>query len=276
MPFYKNMKAWIASLSLAMTASWDSCMNYFYVFILINIIIWTPWLWRYRIKPYDEKKKLYALLGSHPNKERCLKTITLLMLLYQDVRTDQVSRKERKRLRIEEDNFIYGEVDFLSFITILDRVQPQSGEIFCDLGSGAGKAVFTAALNFDFAETLGVEYLPGLCELANEQIKKAQVIIQAQYADFAGEYLKRLKSIQFIQEDFLKIDLKKCHIVFINATCLNYHTWEKLLEKLLSLTSGSRVILTTKKIQHELFEPIYQGVELMSWGMNSLNIYRKV
>ena len=43
-------------------------------------------------------------------------------------------------------------------------VQVQEGELFCDLGSGAGKACITAKLLQPFSRCVGVELVPGLLE----------------------------------------------------------------------------------------------------------------
>lgn len=40
------------------------------------------------------------------------------------------------------------QVDVPDFLSILDLVKPQDGEVFVDLGSGTGKAVLTAACGF--------------------------------------------------------------------------------------------------------------------------------
>lgn len=39
-------------------------------------------------------------------------------------------------------------MDVPDFLSILDLVKPQNGEVFVDLGSGTGKAVLTAACGF--------------------------------------------------------------------------------------------------------------------------------
>ena len=40
------------------------------------------------------------------------------------------------------------------------------------------------------------------------------------------------------------------------------------------LNPGTRIIVATKSIQHVRFEMIYQGIELMSWGLCPVKIYR--
>jgi precorrin-6B methylase 2 len=251
-------------------------MNYIYAMISINIFIWGPWLWRYKIKPYKDRKNLWLQLNTHPDSERYKRVLCLLIMLYRKENPARISQQERKRLKIQDSAFIYGEIDFFSFRIILDKVKPQAGEIFYDLGCGAGKAVFSAVLNFDLSQAIGIELLPGLCQLANKQIKKAEAIIKTQYQEYSADYLEQLSRIQIINTDLLNCDLTQADIIYINATCFDETLWEKVQKKLLSLKIGSRIIVITKKIRHEYFELLQQSLELMSWGMNSVNIYKKI
>lgn len=47
----------------------------------------------------------------------------------------------------------YGEIDFWSFACLLEDVDPQPGEVFLDIGSGTGKAVYATRLLYS---TLGL------------------------------------------------------------------------------------------------------------------------
>lgn len=235
-----------------------------YILILAALLIWIPWLWRYVIKPYFTKDEVNQKIQLHPAKKRIKKTELFLLNLYRPIKSDLISKRDRKRLKLDSDAFIYGEIQFLSFFTLLDRVHPQPNEIFYDLGSGTGKAVLAAVLFFDIAKAYGIELLPSLSRVANRQLQK--VI----------EQVSDLPPVQFIQGDFLQYDFSDGDIIFVNATCLSYYTWEAMLEKLAKLKPGSRVIVTTKKIQQPQFQLQYQGLDLMSWGMNSVNIYLKI
>lgn len=238
------------------------------ILTLVILVIWVPWLWRYKIKPYFANKVLQAKLKQNPQWKVLLDTERFLYDLYKRVNAKAISKKERKRLAIEDDAFVYGEIEFLPFYTILEKTKPKTSDVFYDLGSGAGKAVFTAASFFDMNKACGIELLPALYHLSHQQIRKAQPMAKA--------CQRKLSTIEFIQEDFLQFDISDGDIIFINATCLSFSSWEKILDKLMHLKIGSRVIVTSKKIQHDAFEIVSQSFELMSWGLNSVNIYRKV
>lgn len=241
---------------------------------LALIMVWTPWLWRYKVKPYFAKSDIDKILKNHPHGKQLKENIRLLNTLYRGINSRSVSHRERKRLGYTEDGFIYGEIEFLSFVLLLDKINPQKGEVFYDLGCGAGKPVFTAALCYDLSKACGIELLPGLVRLANIQLKKATTLVKLQQQ--TQNYLPRLERIQFINANFLHCDITDGDIIFINATCLHYHVWQSIIEKLLHLKQGSRVIVTSKKIQHEHFKTLYQGSELMSWGMNAITLYEKI
>ena len=216
--------------------------------------------------------KLKNLYSKIRKRQRYAITRRLLTRLYDGINSTEMSRKERHRLNMDADDFTYGEISFVSFVKILARVQPQSNEIFYDLGCGAGKAILSAALNFDLTKMVGIELLPGLCQLANEKIEQAKSLVKNN--DF---YLKKLANIKIINDDFHHCDISESDIVFINATCFGYTAWEKIQEKLLSLKVGSRIIVTTKSIDHDdHFLYLLQRFEWMSWGMNSVNTYKKI
>jgi len=174
----------------------------------------------------------------------------------------------RNLTRSTDKEFIYGEIDFLSFHNILEKAQPQPNDIFYDLGSGAGKAVFCAALFFDLSKSCGIELLLPLYLKAKERIDKASVLLQHSEAE------SRLKQIHFVNDSFLNFDFSDANIIYVAATCLHDTTWKKLINKMVKLKSGTRIIVATKSIQQKHFELIYQGIDLMSWGLCPVSIYK--
>lgn len=243
------------------------------VLLIVILVVMIFCLWRYKIQPFYERRSLYLLLKKHPEAKGLIEKEQFLNQLFNQAQSGQISKAERKRMDIQDDAFIYGEVEFLPFYIMLDRVKPKPNEIFYDLGSGAGKATFTAAIYFDFAKAYGVELLPGLFDLANSQINKAYSLVDIK--DNNKSFKNQIAKIEFINNNFLNVDFSDADVVFVNATCLSYPTWEKLVEKFTHLKPGSRVIVTTKKIEHPDFSQSFHGMTLMSWGMNSINVYIK-
>jgi hypothetical protein len=248
-------------------------MKYLYLCLLV---IWLPWVWRYRLHPFLQRKCILKTLKHHPQKSRYLNTVALLKKLFTRVNAKRISLQERYRLHLQEESFVYGEIDILAFILLLEQAHPKAGEIFCDLGSGSGKAILTAALAFDFAQSVGIECLPGLCLLAQEKIFKITKTLEALHTEEAEASLRRLACTYVVNQNFFNTDLSQFDVLFINATCLSPVLWSGLLNLLLEVKPGSRIIVTSHTIPYDAFECLYQGRVLMSWGMNRVGIYKKL
>jgi SAM-dependent methyltransferase len=216
-----------------------------------------------------EQKKQLSQRADWPNIE---KKIRILETLYKKVHAKPSSISYRLVHLIQDKEFVYGEIDLLSFYTILERASPSTQDVFYDLGSGSGKAVLSALLFFNVYKSIGIELLPPLYEQSNTQRDKA--IQQFQQHDDENEYIPQMKRIQFINDSFLHYDFGDADIIYVAATCLSDATWNELISKMASLKPGSRIIVATRMIDHELFESIYQGIELMSWGLCPVGIYK--
>lgn len=196
----------------------------------------------------------------------------ILEALYKNVYAKASSIKYRLLHLIQDKEFIYGEIDFLSFYAILERASPSTQDIFYDLGSGSGKAVLSAMLYFNVKQAKGIELLLPLYIQSKRQLEKAMERFRQKGAE--REYLPQMRRIQFINDSFLHHDFGDADIVYVAATCLTDATWNELISKMSRLKPGSRIIVTTRTIHHEKFESIYQGVELMSWGLCPVRIYQ--
>lgn len=246
------------------------------LFAITILLIIIPWLWRHRIKPGFSKDELQQKIARHPDKKNILRTETFLKNLYKEINSTRISNRDRKQLNLDADAFICGEIDFLSFFTILEKIQPQSSDIFYDLGSASGKAVFAAALFFNFSKCIGIELLPGLHNTAIAQIKNAKALLTTYDKNTENNFSRKISNIEFINDNILHSDFSDGDVIFINATCFNFSTWEKLIEKFSRLKAGSKIIVTSKKIENEQFKLLSNSLELMSWGMCSLYIYQKL
>ena len=57
----------------------------------------------------------------------------------------------------------------MHLVPLIDVAKPKPGEIFYDLGCGAGRPVITTALAFPYLKVCkGIEFLEGLTSLAQE------------------------------------------------------------------------------------------------------------
>lgn len=80
---------------------------------------------------------------------------------------------------VQTPSLTYGEIDFCSFATILELVQPQIGEVFFDLGHGVGKSAIATALLYGHVIKLivGVEIIKELYEVSITACGRYQNII---------------------------------------------------------------------------------------------------
>lgn len=232
--------------------------------LTINLVLWALIGWHYRMKPRLAKRRLNRQLKSDPHFKLAKKTEQFINRLYQRNEAYALSRKACKTLGPDQGDFTYGEIDVLAFYALLKEVDPKPHDIFYDLGCGSGKAVLTAALSFNLTKACGVELLPELATLANTQLNKARE---------EAAHRTRLACVQFYTADFLKHDFMEATILFINATCISEENWNALLKKIKCLKAGTRIILTSRKIQDDRFKVVFDRKELMSWGMNSVTIY---
>lgn len=197
---------------------------------------WRLWLWR---KSLD--------LDKHQ---------TQFDWLYRDVCGFALSKIARTNHDAPE--YLYGEIEFLPFVALLGRCKPNQSTIFYDLGSGLGKAVLSIAMVFKIKQSIGIEFFPDLHQAAcNIKNKLAQT----------NDYQQAANSIEFIQDNFLNIDIKPATLIFVNATAFFGQTWIDISKKLEQVTSGCHVITTSKAIISEAFQLQEQTWVLMSWGI---------
>lgn len=194
----------------------------------------------------------------------------IIWKLFQTVDSVGISFAERERLEIKDTSYTYGEVTVYGLHAMLDLLHPASSDVFYDLGSGTGKAVFSAALQYDWQKCVGIEYLPGLYNASQTLLEKFYEMDEVKQF-----YPDKKFSIEFIQDNFLNVDLNEADIIFVNATTLNPVFWGHLEVKFNQLKSGIRIIVATRKLDEMYFEKLHQVLCPMSWGDCTVFIYSK-
>lgn len=159
----------------------------------------------------------------------------------------------------EDDSLTYGEIDTVALLDLLAILKPSALDVFYDLGSGLGKAVFAAKLCYPQMQAIGIERQAELHDLA-EEIGQSKAPPHAQY----------------ICDDFLNVDFTDATIILINATAFNGELWEALLAKLKTLKPMSKIIITSKKLPSSDFIKRYGAMEKMNWGLCTTHIYEKI
>ena len=193
--------------------------------------------------------------------------------------TEDILEKAKKDAKIEsesrkfiKENFIYGEVNFRSMSYILLYLNYKYGikeGYFFDLGSGTGRAVIGAALTYPFSKYIGIELL--------ETLYKASIEIKQL---FEKDYNNNKKpDIEFINGDFLKQDLSKASVIFINSTTFSEKLLGDLADKFNNeCDQGCLVVNTTmelSKLDKNKWEFLPYFRRYMSWGIATVNVYKR-
>lgn len=201
--------------------------------------------------------------------EYCLQ---LVNQLYEGISGFSVSINSREQEgKMDEPSLTYGELTDTSIVEVLAVVKPQPGEVFYDLGSGAGKPVLWASVLYDWRKCCGVELLKGLYELSLQQAEKLKSSPEL------GKLLpNKAMNVEFINNDILNQDFSDANVILTNATAFSQDLWKSLTDKFIDLPIGTRIMSLTKSINMPEFEQIHSGTYLMTWGMNSVHFYQKV
>jgi SAM-dependent methyltransferase len=191
-------------------------------------------------------------------------------LLFEGVDGYKLSFESRNQLGFYDQGLTYGEIFFDTFYKMLEKTQPKEGEVFYDLGSGTGKAVFAAYFLFPFSKTVGIEILPTLYQASKTILEKYEKEVRPKILE-----KKNQQKIEFILGDFLKIDFSDADVVFANSTCFSQQMIDKLETSFLSLKKGARIITLTKKLTNKNFYLFDFLIYKQSWGEATVNFYLK-
>ena len=175
-----------------------------------------------------------------------------------------------KVARVKQDalEYVYGEIEFTSFIALLSLTKPNADSVFYDLGSGTGKAVIACAMVFHMRKCVGFEWFQSLHKAA---------CVQQQQLSAIPEYSFLSHTVQFIHADFLTADFYDATLIFINATAFFGETWVNLSNHLGKKTNNNVTIISTSKaLKSPLFSIIKTVIVQMSWGCVTAYIQRRI
>ena len=185
--------------------------------------------------------------------------------LYANVNCFMISKEARK----EQDAFeyVYGEIEFTSFIALLGLCHPDSSTVFYDLGSGTGKAVLACAMVFSVKKSCGIEFFAPLHQAAEAQQQQLKKIT---------DYTLKSNSIKFYQGNFLSKNFNEASLIFINATAFFGETWSALCERLEQTNAKTVIITTSKALPASGFQLLKVTKVRMSWGFVDAFIHQNL
>lgn len=185
--------------------------------------------------------------------------------LFKDVNGFALSQMDR----VSQDaiEYVYGEIEWTSFIALLSLTKPNETTVFYDLGSGVGKTVIACSSVFGVAKSCGIELMPSLHEAAK---KKAEVLAKM------PEYQSIVSSICFIKGNFLDYNLQDATLIFINSTAFFGDVWVKICQYL-EIISSCQIIITTSKIMISNAFVVDKVVKVqMNFGVVSAFIHKRL
>jgi hypothetical protein len=180
---------------------------------------------------------------------------------------DGFSLSLQARLGLDAFEYVYGEIDFMTFIALLSLAKPNQDTVFYDLGSGVGKAVIACAMVFNVKKSCGIELFQTLHQCAETQHQKLSKL---------PTYQKKSDAIHWIHGDFLTMDFSDATLIFINATGFFGEHWEQLNARLTGALSCQTVITTSKKLRSHAFTLTRTTSVRMSWGIVTAYIHHRI
>ncbi|CAL7960761.1 Histone H3-K79 methyltransferase [Gammaproteobacteria bacterium] len=200
--------------------------------------------------------------------------IHFLYSLYGDISPATISISCRKKHGIYDNlSLVYGESHLPSLYELFNEINPRSGEIFYDLGSGSGRLVLYAALSFPFAKCIGIELLDDLINVAQIKLE----LCKKELPDLSGFDANKLGEIDFIQADFIRVDLSTANVVYIASTCFNDEFMYNLalhLEK--QLVIGTRIITFSRPLLAKKIKITKSKIYPMEWGKVTIFFHEKI
>ena len=167
------------------------------------------------------------------------------------------TKRQQREQGVYLEGIQYGEIDPAAFARALDWVKPREGENFCDLGSGTGKAVLTAAALHNFGCATGVELLAPLHKAA----KRAHAALPAAAI--------RAAEVRLLCGDaFAHPWTEDAGVVFCTLTCLTDEAIASLERDCERLPRGARLLVTTRELQCGCMRLLRR--EKLTYGKGSL------
>lgn len=163
--------------------------------------------------------------------------------------------------------YVYGEIDFISFIALLSLTRPDENTVFYDLGSGTGKAAIACAMVFNVKASHGIELFSSLHHAACKQL---------QSLSSRTDYSTTIHKIHFTNDNFLYSDFNDATLIFINATGFFGEMWNAISQRIEQTTRCETVITTSKPLKSAAYNMIHTTSVQMSWGIVTAYIQQRI
>lgn len=227
-----------------------------FLIVLLAMVVSIPWLLSKRHNRRIKRWRKSFGLDKH---------IFIFNQLYAHVNGFQLSLHARQQNNAPE--YVYGEIDFESFIALLSLCEPNVDSVFYDLGSGTGKAVLACAMVFDVRKSCGIELFDSLHQCAKTRQQQLMSL---------PEYAEKSRKIDFKPGDFRQVPFADANILFINASAFFGEFWIETSHLLEQLRPGSLVITTSKALVSRRYKTRHITAVKMSWGIVKVYIQERL
>jgi SAM-dependent methyltransferase len=217
----------------------------------------------------DDVEVLEQISDVITEETECLFSDLFSYLSLEDAKTISKTEREEKNLS-ENKSLIYGEVDFNSFVKVLQKLGLPPGGLFYDLGSGSGRAVFAARFTQDFANCVGIEVLEGLATSSQAVVEKHDKWFR-QYLD-----MTQPQDVQMVCGSILDYDWSDGDVIFANSTCFDDRLMQDMSAKAEDLRPGAYFVTFTKPLTSTQFEVLEKKRYSMSWGPATVFVHRRL
>jgi hypothetical protein len=191
-------------------------------------------------------------------------------------RGKRISQQERNDRCLLDESYSYGELDHETFASIFFRHKRIYGRhkeaTFCDLGSGVGSLVYTAATIGKFKKCLGIENIRSLHLRAEKRLPRWKKLIEEnKYSD-----LNRVE-IEFRCKDIFHDDswLNSSYIL-LHWTAFSLRQRKALADIMNDCKEGTTVIAFTHPVPSTSFIVLLRDKCETSWGVAHYFIQEKI
>ncbi len=204
---------------------------------------------------------------------------SIFQQLYKDLSLDFIqatSTNERKGLCYNSSTLSYGDIEFSELVKLFQELEKLGFRCdrhshFVDIGCGAGKPIFAAALLQNFTRCTGIEILSGLHSICEQNaVKWNRLCTKLRLKK------KLLIDVDFICGDALEVNWSDADLVFIHGTCFN----EAMVNKLFHLTDCLKPHSFVVSISVPLVCPHLHLLHvinhvILSWGISCAYVYSR-
>lgn len=200
---------------------------------------------------YRNLKEFFRVCVRYYPRMPFMKTDLSLLKQYFFKTPFQIS-KEFLLQKKEEEIYVYGETPLTTMERIAIEFYLTSNDTVFELGCGRGRTCFWLA-SFVGCRVVGIEYIPEFVQKAN-QVK----------ADH------HLSSPEFRLQNMLKADFQGATVLYLYGTCYSEAFIKKLIDKLVRLPKGTKVITVSYALNEFSREPFFETIKKVpcqfTWG----------